>query len=490
MSKIAIIGSGIGGLAAGCYARMNGLESVILEKADKPGGLCTSWGKGDYIFDGCIRHLAGLKPGTPLNNMWKDIGAMPSDIYFPEELVKAVDEKGNELTVFYDLEKLEAEMKRISPEDSKPIEDYIRAIRRLSNTDLMEVGFWSFRDWLRNISVLIKNRKVSKYSMLSFAQRFKSPVLRAFFPVIQYGWANIPLTLNLGVMAGSAGKRYGRYLGGSAEFIKSVADRYTSLGGEILYNSSVERIIEDSGKAVGVRLENGTEISANYVISDAYGYDTFMKMIDERYLTDRLRSMYSKPIDRMMMGLHVSFGVNMDLSDKPNAISFFLDEPIEIAGDNCSIINLLNYSYDKKLAPKGKTSIKAMYDTYYSYWEELSKDQKKYEEEKAIIASRTIEAIERFIPGIGEAVEVTDVATPITTERFTSNARGYGSKEDFRLRDTLKGFLNKPMTLKSLKNFFVIGHSIGGTNLYGCAAMGRNTIRKICKMEHRNFVAS
>jgi hypothetical protein len=46
------------------------------------------------------------------------------------------------------------------------------------------------------------------------------------------------------------------------------------------------------------------------------------------------------------------------------------------------------------------------------------------------------------------------------------------------------------MTLKSLKNFFVIGHSIGGTNLYGCAAMGRNTIRRICKMEHRNFVAS
>jgi phytoene dehydrogenase-like protein len=490
MSKIAIIGGGIGGLAAGCYARMNGLESVILEKASRLGGLCTSWDKGDYIFDGCIRHLAGLKPGTPLNNMWKDIRAMPSDIYFPEELVKAVDEKGNELTVFYDLEKLEAEMKRISPEDSKPIEDYIRAIRRLSNTDLMEVGFWSFRDWLRNISVLIKNRKVSKYSMLSFAQRFKSPVLRAFFPVIQYGWANIPLTLNLGVMAGSAGKRYGRYLGGSAEFIKSVADRYTSLGGEILYNSAVERVIEDSGKVVGVRLENGTEISANYVISDAYGYDTFMKMIDERHLTDRLRSMYSKPIDRMMMALHVSFGVNMDLSDKPNAISFFLDEPIEIAGDNCSIINVLNYSYDKKLAPKGKTSIKVMYDTYYSYWEELSKDQKKYEEEKAIIASRTIEAIERFIPGIGEAVEVTDVATPITIQRFTSNARGYGSKEDFRLRDTLKGFLNKPMTLKSLKNFFVIGHSIGGTNLYGCAAMGRNTIKGICKKERRNFTAS
>jgi phytoene dehydrogenase-like protein len=190
----------------------------------------------------------------------------------------------------------------------------------------------------------------------------------------------------------------------------------------------------------------------------------------------------------MMMALHVSFGVKMDLSDKPNAISLFLDEPIEIAGDNCSIVNVINYSYDKKLSPEGKTSPKVMYDTYYSYWEELSKDQKKYQEEKEKIANRTIEAIERFIPGIRAAAEVTDVATPVSTQRFTSNARGYGSKEDFRFRDTLKGFLNKLMTLKTLKNFFVIGHSIAGTNLHDCAAMGRNTVKKICKKKKKSFV--
>jgi len=53
-----------------------------------------------------MRHLAGLKPGILLNNMWKDMGAMPSDVYFPEELVKAIDQKGNEFTVFCDLESL------------------------------------------------------------------------------------------------------------------------------------------------------------------------------------------------------------------------------------------------------------------------------------------------------------------------------------------------------------------------------------------------
>jgi hypothetical protein len=82
---------------------------------------------------------------------------------------------------------------------------------------------------------------------------------------------------------------------------------------------------------------------------------------------------------------------------------------------------------------------------------------------------------------------VTDVATPVSTQRFTSNARGYGSKEDFRFRDTLKGFLNKPMTLKTLKNFFVIGHSIAGTNLHDCAAMGRNIVKKICEKDKKSF---
>ncbi len=107
------------------------------------------------------------------------------------------------------------------------------------------------------------------------------------------------------------------------------------------------------------------------------------------------------------------------------------------------------------MAPKGKTSIKVMYDTYWSYWEELSKDQRKYEEEKEKIASNTINAIERVNPGITDEVEVTDVATPMTTEKFTSNGRGYGSKEDFRMKDTLRGFLNKPMILKTLKNLYV-----------------------------------
>jgi phytoene dehydrogenase-like protein len=55
--SIIIIGGGIAGLAAGCYARMNGYRAHIFELHTLPGGLCTSWDRKGYTFDGCI--LAG-----------------------------------------------------------------------------------------------------------------------------------------------------------------------------------------------------------------------------------------------------------------------------------------------------------------------------------------------------------------------------------------------------------------------------------------------
>ena len=39
---IIIVGAGISGLAAGCYAQMNGYRTRIFEMHNQPGGLCTA----------------------------------------------------------------------------------------------------------------------------------------------------------------------------------------------------------------------------------------------------------------------------------------------------------------------------------------------------------------------------------------------------------------------------------------------------------------
>ena len=54
MKKVIIIGAGIAGLSAGSYLQKNGYETEIFEMSSRPGGLCASWKRGDYLIDGCI----------------------------------------------------------------------------------------------------------------------------------------------------------------------------------------------------------------------------------------------------------------------------------------------------------------------------------------------------------------------------------------------------------------------------------------------------
>ena len=60
--RLVIIGAGVAGLTAGCYAARNGYRTTILEMGQVPGGLCTSWRRKGYLFDGSVAGLAGTSP--------------------------------------------------------------------------------------------------------------------------------------------------------------------------------------------------------------------------------------------------------------------------------------------------------------------------------------------------------------------------------------------------------------------------------------------
>ncbi|MCX7596409.1 MAG: NAD(P)-binding protein [Fischerella sp.] len=50
-TDIIIIAAGIAGLAAGCYAQMNGYRTQIFELHNQPRGLCTTWECKGYVSD-------------------------------------------------------------------------------------------------------------------------------------------------------------------------------------------------------------------------------------------------------------------------------------------------------------------------------------------------------------------------------------------------------------------------------------------------------
>ena len=85
---------------------------------------------------------------------------------------------------------------------------------------------------------------------------------------------------------------------------------------------------------------------------------------------------------------------------------------------------MLVYNFDPTLAPAGKTVIVVSYSTDYDYWHELRQDPVRYKAEKERIANEVIAGLEQKFPGISSQVEMRDVATPITWERYTGNWRG------------------------------------------------------------------
>lgn len=46
---------------------------------------------------------------------------------------------------------------------------------------------------------------------------------------------------------------------------------------------------------------------------------------------------------------------------------------------------------------------------------------------------------------------------------------------------------NKPSTLPGLAKFYMIGQTVGWAGIPGCAAMGKNVIKKTCKADKIKF---
>lgn len=422
MGKSIMIGSGIGGLTAGCYAVKNNYKVDIFEMHSSPGGVCTSWNRKGYTFDYCIHHLAETKPGTLFYSMWEELGAMPSEVIFPEALTSVEDFKKNVFNVYYDFDKLMKEMAMIAPNDLEVIEKYIKALKTASKTNMLEIGLWKTKHWLKNFFHIMRLMKWGKVTMKQFGEKFSNPIMRRFFPTIQYDWEYIPMPLHSNILAGVSEKKYGWYKGGSLKFSQNIAKKFRDLGGNLNLNAKVSKILTINDTAVGVKLEDGTEHYADYVISNAYEYNTVNKLLNGKYMTKEMKAKYQKPGEKMVMGLHVFFGVDRDLSNEPPSIILFLEEPIEIAGEKRHKLDLELYGFDSSMAPDGKGVIKAIFDTEYTYWKDLYKDKAKYIEKKEEIVEKIIEVIDKRFPKINEQIEVVDVTTPVTAEKFKLQA--------------------------------------------------------------------
>ncbi len=502
---ILILGAGIAGLAAGCYAQMNGYRSRILEMHVLPGGACTAWKRKGYTFDGCIHHLAGCTPGTKLYRMWQELGAMPRDLIHPEVVVQVEDPGGKTLTVHADLDRLADHLKRLAPADAKVIDSYVGAARACRRFDMMELAVAGPRDIARALPVVLPGLRWLRETMASAADSFSDPFLRRAFRYVLYDEPDNPMPPHLNLLAQCETHGFGWPAGGSQRFARDIEQRYRALGGEVQYRAQVEKVIIEDGpaghgdgrgrrsrksaRAVGVRLADGSEHRADVIVSTIYGKATVYDLLDGRYADERMRTVYSSPVDEVAMGLQVSLGVARDLSGEPPAIVLLLPQPVEIAGRTYERLSLELFGFDPSLAPPGKGVLKVMLKTSYAYWQRLREDPECYRAEKERVAHLVLEQLELRFPGLRGQVEVIDVATPVTIERYTGNGRTFQGSLGLPLAGFLAG-RGIVRTLPGLADFFMVGQWAGFPGLPWVAGMGRSLIQHLCRQDGRSFVTT
>ena len=196
--SVIIVGAGIAGLSTGCYARMNGYKTTILEMHNIPGGLCTAWKRSGrsssdrYTFDGCIHYMGGSRSGA-FHRFYEELGAVQGrPMVDHEELMRVEGAGGKAWTVYTDLDRLEQHMLELSPADARTIVQLCNAARLLSRYEMPEkpmewVGPLEMLLPLKNLPAVFAMGKYSTISMQEYATRFKDPFLREAFPLSRQG---------------------------------------------------------------------------------------------------------------------------------------------------------------------------------------------------------------------------------------------------------------------------------------------------------------
>lgn len=497
--KIAIIGAGIAGLSAGCYARMNGFDAEIFESHSRPGGLCAHWKRGDYIIDGCYDWLMGTRPGDDLYRFWKEVDAFDdSKLINFDVFSRFTGEDNRQFSIYTDVDRLEKHMLDLSPQDEKLTRQLCKWVRKAPKfTPEMEKApeLWNILDHIKflmgMIPIAMDMSKLNKTTTREFFDSFRDPLIRESFKRLfaSGDFVLFGIVFPLGALCRKSG---GYSIGGSAELVDRIEKRFKDLGGKIHFNSKVGKILVENGKAVGVKLEDGYEHRSDYVISAADMYATLYSMLDGKYLDpNHVRLFKEETLSPSCV--QVSIGVNMDMTDETECLLNFLptSEVLTIGGTKFDHIPIRNFAIDPTMAPLGKTVIITRYAmNEYDYWKDLYLDRGSYDAKKEEILQFTIDQLSIRYPGIRDKIEVTDVCTPMTFQRYANTWNGTYMTW-ITTPKNVKRIMRVKKTVPGLDNFWMSGMwTFPPGGLPTGLMMSRCVIQIICKKEKKEFVTS
>ena len=321
--------------------------------------------------------------------------------------------------------------------------------------------------------------KLSKMSCKAYAGQFTHPAIQQLlYSYMGDEHSSINLIATLATLNMGDG---GYPEGGSLAMVERMTKTFEELGGKLLLKTPVKKVNIENGRATGVTLEEGI-LPADAVIVTQETLAALDQLFDiplnDKWLTELRKN--TKP----EVCTFVCIGIRAELPQTP---AWELAEPILYAGKTIQQIYFNNYTGYEGYAPKGCTALTTAFmgDTY-DFWKK-AQEEGRYEEEKGKLANQISRAICEKYPQAEGNIEVLDIATPLTYERYTGAYHG-SWMSIIDAGDKMKTY---PGFLKNVSGLYFAGHRLmppGGLPV--AVDSGRKAAQMVCRQFKVMFKSS
>ncbi len=301
---VVVIGTGMGGSAAGAICAGHGLKTLILEKNQRVGGSCSWYEKQGFTIDmgshlfirgnkgpfgECTRRL-GM--GTPLEfrhtNPMTEFRGLNFDMTIP----------GAGLFSMLVLGVRAFRQFRLSPFDLPGLIKLNRDLMRTKEPELETLDDITFDEFIRRYT---KNPYI--LSLIGFLMDLYFVLSTRDIAAGEAIWniQKMVKTLNLGYPKG-----------GAAVIPKTFLNGGEKLGARLMVNAGVKKITVADGRVTGVVMKNGEKIAAKAVISTTAVKDTILKLTGpENFSPDYVEKVHQ--VKSSMIAVQAKIALNRPL---------------------------------------------------------------------------------------------------------------------------------------------------------------------------------